>query len=147
MRPGSRNPSLGAAIRPTLSAFLALRPQIQNVNIRSQPRVIHQVPPIMIRIGIEHDVITIPLPVASIVVIVRRDLEEVSADVEPFAPATAQSPYVRRPNWPLKPSMLPRTIKMVVRIIASRVVSYPTVILRVNVRCFRMFLLIPVRPP
>src|ERR1700676_542141 len=74
MRPGSRNPSLGAAIRPALSAFLALRPQIQNVNIRSQPRVIHQVPPIMIRIGIEHDVITTRLPVASIVVIVRRDL-------------------------------------------------------------------------
>jgi hypothetical protein len=38
-------------------------------------------------------------------------------------------------------------IEMVVRIIASRVVPYPTVILRVNVRRIRMPLLILVIPP
>ena len=56
-------------------------------------------------------------------------------------------PDVRSPNWPLKPTMLPRMIEMVVRIMASRVVPYPTVILRVNVRRFRMPLLILVSPP
>ena len=124
-----------------------LRPQIQNVNVRPQARVIHQVPPIMIRIRIEHKVVAIPHPVAHVVVIVRRHLEEVPADVEPVAPAAAQPPDVRSPNWPLKPTMLPRMIEMVVRIIASRVVSYPTVILRMNVRRFRMPLLILVSPP
>jgi hypothetical protein len=43
--------------------------------------------------------------------------------------------------------MLPRLIEMVVRITATRVVPYPTVILRVNVRRCRMPLLILVRPP
>ena len=43
--------------------------------------------------------------------------------------------------------MLPGLIEMVVRIIAPRVVPYPTVILRVNVRRCRMPLLILVRPP
>ena len=43
--------------------------------------------------------------------------------------------------------MLPRLIDMVVRIIAPRVVSYPTVILCVYVRRCRMPLLILVRPP
>jgi len=43
--------------------------------------------------------------------------------------------------------VLPRLIDMVVRIIAPRVVPYPTVILRVNVRRCRMPLLILVRPP
>jgi hypothetical protein len=101
----------------------------------------------MIRIGIEHDVVAIPQPVAHVVGIVRRHLEEVPADVEPLAPAAAQPPDVRSPNRPLKPPMLPRMIEMVVRIITPRVVPYPTVILRVNVRRFRMPLLIPVSPP
>ena len=101
----------------------------------------------MIRIRIEHKVVAIPHPVVHVVVIVRRHLEEVPADVEPLAPAAAQPPDVRSPNWPLKPTMLPRMIEMVVRIIASRVVPYPTVILRVNVRRFRMPLLILVSPP
>ena len=43
--------------------------------------------------------------------------------------------------------MLPRMIEMVVRIIAPCVVPYPAVILRVNVRRFRMPLLIRVSPP
>jgi hypothetical protein len=88
----------------------------------------------MIRIGIEHDVVAIPQPVAHVVVIVRRHLEEVPADVEPVAPAAAQAPDVRSSNWSLKAPMRPRLIEMVVRIIAPRVVPYPAVILRVNVR-------------
>jgi hypothetical protein len=101
----------------------------------------------MIWIRIEHDVVAIPQPVAHIVVIVRRNLEEVTADVEPVAAAAAYPPDVRSPNRPLKPPMLPRMIEMVMLIIAPRVVPYPMVILRVNVRRFRMPLLIRVSPP
>jgi small-conductance mechanosensitive channel len=43
--------------------------------------------------------------------------------------------------------MLPRLIEMVVRIIAPRVVPYPAVTLRVNVRRCRMPLLVLLRPP
>ncbi len=64
----------------------------------------------------------------------RGRLEEVPADVEPVAPAAAQPPDLRRANGPLEPAMLPRMIEMVVRIIASRVVPYPTVILRMVAR-------------
>jgi len=117
-----------------LAQVSGLAPQIQNVNVRPQPRVIHQVPPLMIRIRIEHEVVGIPLPVAHAVVIVRRHLEEVPADVEPVAPAAAQPPDLRRANGPLEPAMLLRMIEMVVRIIASRVVPYPTVILRMVAR-------------
>jgi len=101
----------------------------------------------MIRIRIEYEVVGIPLPVAHVVVMVRRHLEEVPADVEPVAPAAAQPPDLRRANGPLEPAMLLRMIEMVVRIIASRVVPYPTVILRVNVRRIWMPLLILVSPP
>ena len=88
----------------------------------------------MIRIRIGHEVVGIPLPIAHVVVIVRRHLEEVPADVEPVAPAAAQPPDLRRANGPLEPAMLLRMIEMVVRIIASRVVPYPTVILRMVAR-------------
>jgi hypothetical protein len=71
------------------AAIDSLRPQIQNVNVRPQPRVIRKIPSIMIWIGIEHDVVAIPQPIAYIVVIVRRHLEEVPADVEPIAAATS----------------------------------------------------------
>jgi len=101
----------------------------------------------MIRVRIEHDVVAIPQPVTHVVVIIRRHLEEVPADVEPIAPTTAQPPDVRSPNRPLKPPMRPRVIEMVVRIVAPGVVTYPTVILRVNVRRFRMSLLILISPP
>jgi hypothetical protein len=43
-------------------------------------------------IGIEHDVVAIPQPIAHVIVIVRRYLEEVPTDVEPIAPAAAQPP-------------------------------------------------------
>src|SRR5258708_7794470 len=101
----------------------------------------------MVWIRIEHDVVAIPQPVAHIVVIVRRYLEKVPANVESIAVAAAYPPDVRSPNRPLKPSMLPRLIEMVMLIIAPRVVPYPMVILRVNVRRFRMPLLIRVSPP
>ena len=101
----------------------------------------------MIRIRIEHDVVAIPQPVAHIVAIVRRNLEEVPADVEPVAVAAAYPPDVRSPNRPLKPPMLPRLIEMVMLIIAPRLVPYPAVVLRVNVWRFRMPLLIRVSPP
>ena len=91
----------------------------------------------MIRVWIEHDVVAIPQPVTQVVVIVRRHLEEVPADVEAIAAATVQPPDVRSAGWPLKMSMRPRLIEMVVRIVAPRVVAYPAAILRMNVRRFR----------
>jgi len=100
----------------------------------SPTAVIHQVPPIMIRIRIGHEVVGIPLPIAHVVVIVRRHLEEVPADVEPVAPAAAQPPDLRRANGPLEPAMLPRMIEMVVRIIGVPCRAYPTVILRMVAR-------------
>src|SRR5258708_7361984 len=101
----------------------------------------------MIWIRIEHDVVAIPQPAAHIVVIVRRNLEEIPANVEPIAVAAAYPPDVRSPNRPLKPSMLPRLIEMVMLVIAPRVVPYPMVILRVNMRRFWVPLLVRVSPP
>src|SRR5258708_17606288 len=101
----------------------------------------------MIWIRIEHDVVAIPQPAAHIVVIVRRNLEEIPANVEPIAVAAAYPPDVRSPNRPLKPSMLPRLIEMVMLVIAPRVVPYPMLILRVNMRRFCVPLLVRVSPP
>src|SRR5258708_22317648 len=101
----------------------------------------------MVWIRIEHDVVAIPQPVDHIVVIVRRYLEIVPTNVESIAVAAAYPPDVRSTNRPLKPSMLPRMIEMVMLIITPRIVPYPMVILRVNVRRFRMPLLIRVSPP
>ena len=49
----------------------------------------------MIRIRIEYEVVGIPLPVAHVVVMVRRHLEEVPADVEPVAPAAAAARFAK----------------------------------------------------
>jgi len=122
------------------------RPQVCHVHIGPQTSVVRQVPSIVVRIRIDHDVIAIPQPVAARVVVVWRSLKKESAHVEALAIASAQPPNVLWPNRSSETSMLPGMIQMVVRIVPPCVVSHPAIVLRVNVRRLRMTFLILISP-
>src|SRR5579863_1355689 len=119
-----------------------LHPQILNMDICPQPDVVGQIPPDVVRVIVDHDVIAIPEPVIAIVVVIRRDREKETAETEPRRTAAAQPPNVSRANWACEMAVLPGMVEMIVRIVASGVVANPLVILRVNVRSLRMALLI-----
>jgi hypothetical protein len=103
------------------------------MHVRSQPGVVGQVPSIVVGIEIDHDVIVVPQPVGTGIVVVWRGLEKESAHVEAITIASVQPPDVLRPNRPREASMLPGMIKVVVDVVSTCVVSYPAISLGVNV--------------
>jgi len=88
----------------------------------------------VVGIGIDHNVIAIPEPVGTGIVVVRRGLKEEAAHVEALATASMQPPDMLRPDRPGEASMLPGMIEVVVRIVSPGIVAYPAVVLSVNVR-------------
>ena len=116
------------------------------MNVGPQARVVRQVPTIVVGIGIDHDVIAIPEPIGTGIVVVRRGLKEETAHVEAFAIASMQPPDMLRPDRPGEASMLPGMSEVIVRIVSAGIVSYPAIVLSVNVRRRWMPGLIPIRP-
>ena len=112
------------------------------MNVSAQPDVIGQVVAWVIGIVIDHDVIIVPEPAVRVVVIIGRDLEEKTANVESIKTAAAQTPNVPRPKAGSEVSVLPRMIKMIVRVIAARIVANPAVVFSMHVGSFRMTCLI-----
>jgi hypothetical protein len=107
--------------------------QIQDVHVNAQPDVIGKVIAGVVWIVIDHDVVVVPEPVVSVVVIVLRELEVEAANAEPFAIAATKAPDVLRANASREASVFPRMVQMIVGVPAARVVSHPNIIL-VNVR-------------
>lgn len=60
-----------------------LVPEELNVDIRAEANVVGEVQPRMIGVVIEHDVIPVPQPVATVRVILRRHAEEGALKGEP----------------------------------------------------------------
>src|SRR5258707_381652 len=83
----------------------------------------------MIRIVIDHDIVVVPEPIATIVIIVGPDLEEEVTHEEPLAVAAVHPPDMLRANTEGEASMFPRMVHMKVRVAAAVVMSYPPIVL------------------
>ena len=114
------------------------------MHIGAKPRIVGEVPPRMIGVVVNQDVVAVPKPVTYVVIIVGRNLEVVIADVKPLSVAAQQAIDAVRADGFRKASVFPGTIEMVMRIVAACVMSYPSASVRVNVRSFRMFGLIAI---
>ena len=119
-----------------------MRTEIQDVDVRSEPDVVRQVPARVVGIVIDHDVVAVPDPIVGVDNIIWRDGEEKSANIESIHPPTMQPPYMVRPDASSEMAMFPWMIQMVVRIGATGVVSHPLIILSVHMRSFRVVRLI-----
>lgn len=79
----------------------------------------------MVRIVIDHDVVTGPVPAVAIRQVIRSDAKIKAAKPKTVRAPSRQVPHMRGAKSAREMPMLPRMIQMVVRIIRSRVMSNP----------------------
>ena len=103
----------------------SLLSKILHVRVDAEPRVIRQIPSVMVWIGIENDVIGVPHPVADIAHVIRCDAEVEAIEPETVWTAAAESPTMTRSEPSGEAAMRIWLVQMVIRIIASRVVTDP----------------------
>lgn len=117
------------------------------MDIGAQPNVIGQIPPDVIGIVIDHDVIRSPIPIATIADIVWRNREEEAAESEALWATSPKSPNVASTYGPGKMSVLPSPVDMIVRVAAASIVPDPVVVLGMNVGSLWMPSLVGKRAP
>jgi hypothetical protein len=79
----------------------------------------------MIGVLVEHDIVLVPEPIIAVRIIVRSDAEVRATKKEALGPSAAEPEDVVGAKPKREASMLPRTIHMVVGIVAARIVSDP----------------------
>jgi hypothetical protein len=92
----------------------------------------------VVGIVINHDVVTIPKPIVGVSEIGRCELKEETAKAETLRASAAQAPHVLWTKAAVKVPMLPGMVDVIIYIAASRVMAYPAIIFRVDVRSFWM---------
>jgi hypothetical protein len=92
----------------------------------------------MVRVLVNHDLITSPVPVRDDVVIVRGDVPVEIVEPEAFPVSTAEPEYMLRSKPAGEASVCPRLIEVEVGIPGATVMSDPLIVRSVNVRDFRM---------
>ena len=112
------------------------------MDICAQPRVIRQIVAGVVWIVIDYDVVIVPEPDIGVCVVIRRKLKEIAAYIESIRAPSTKSPDVLRADATDEAPVFPWTVQMIVRIVPAGIVSDPAIIFRVNVRGFRMALLI-----
>lgn len=109
-----------------------LSPEIQNVNVGAKSYIVGEIPPRIVWVLVQHDVIAVPEPVITKGNISRCNAEVVAAEPEPIGAATTKPPYMMRTEFTREMTVLPRMIEVIVRIAA--VVPDPLIIPRINMR-------------
>jgi hypothetical protein len=100
------------AARTNFGAALEWLPQILDVNVSSQPRIIRQVPTWIIRIVVDYNLVGGPIPTRD-----ERKLPWRHAEVKPIKPearraSASQMPHVTRSKTARKMSMFERMIEV-----------------------------------
>jgi hypothetical protein len=116
-------------------------PQIEDVNISAQSHVIGKVPTNVVRVFVNHDLITVPEPVTAKADIVWGNAEEEAAKPETTRSASLNSEDMAWTKTAPEVSVLPSTIHVKMRIITARFMSDPLSV-AVNVRRVGMFRLV-----
>ena len=120
-----------------ISHLARLSSQILHVNVGTQSHVVGEIPAVMVRVFIDHDLIGIPEPVAAETDVWSRDAEEEAAKAKALWTSSGKSPDMARPKTAGKATMFKGTIEMIRGVVSARVMADPFVV-RVHVRSFRV---------
>ncbi len=113
---------------------------IQNVNVRPQPRVVGKIVAGIIRVVVDHDVVSVPSPVINVDKINRGNAEVEAAEPEAIGAASFKPPYMTRTEFTGKTTVLPRAIQVVAWIVSAFIVPNPLIIIVMDVGRFRVAL-------
>jgi hypothetical protein len=111
--------------------------EIGYVDIGPEPDVVGEIPPVVVGIFVNHDLIAVPKPIAYVVVVIGRHAEVKAAEPETLAIAASEMPNVSATEATGEAAVLPGMIQMVVFVTAAGIVAYPVVV-AMNVRGLRM---------
>ena len=107
------------------------------MDVGAEPHVIGQVPPVVVGVFVDDDLIGIPDPAVAETNVIRRHAEVKAAKPETRRASTGEMPDVTAAKATGKATVLPRVIEVVVGIVAAGVVTYPLIVC-VNVRSVRV---------
>ena len=107
------------------------------MNVSAQPDVVSQVPAIVIRVLVDHDIVTIPEPVITEVVVVGGNAEVETTKPETLPVSSSEPKDMAAAESTGKASVFPRMVEVVMGVTTAGIVSDPLVVC-VNVGSFRM---------
>ena len=96
----------------------------------------------MVRIFVDHDLVSIPVPVRDDAVIERSDVPVEIAKPEAFPVSACKHEYMLRSKAAGEMSVGPWVIQVVMRIVRAGIMSHPFIVPGVNVRQVRMTFLV-----
>ena len=105
--------------------------------VGAEPRIVGQVPAIVVGIFVDGDLVGAPVPIAAEAIVSGSDAEGKSAEPEAFPIAAFNAPDVAAAEASGEAAMFPNMIEMIAGIIAAGLVADPLIV-GVNVRCFRV---------
>ena len=100
-------------------------PEVHHVNVRAQPDVVRQVPALVIRVLVNHDLVAVPQPSITESDVIGGDVEVESPEPEAVRPSATQMPDVAAAKSTGKAPVLPRVINVVVGVSWPAIVSNP----------------------
>ena len=99
--------------------------QIKDVNVGAKPDIVGEIPPIVVGILVNHDIVAIPKPIAAVTDIERSDAEIETAEPEAAGTTAAEVPDVSAAEAAGKAAVLPGMIEVKTRVIAALIVTNP----------------------
>ena len=113
------------------------------MDVGAQPNVVGEIPAVVVRIFIDHDLIGAPIPGIAEGEVNGSDGEIETAEPEALSIATCNAPHVAFAEAAGEVPVLPGMIEMIVRIIGAGIVADPLVV-SVNVRSVGMAIFVDV---
>jgi len=95
------------------------------MDICVQSHIKSEVPPDVVRVVVNHDLVTSPHPVVAIANVIRGDAEIVPAKPEAARASSHQPPDMSPSETSSKVAVLPRVVEMVVAVLPARIMSDP----------------------
>ena len=111
-----RRSNLARSRHVTSRATTSAATQVLDMNVCSNPRVISEVPSVVVRVLIDDDLIRIPEPAINKRIVVGRHAEVEAIEPETLSVPSGQAEDVAWPETARESPMLPRVIEVIVRI-------------------------------
>ncbi len=107
------------------------------MDVRSEAHVESEVPADVIGIVIDHHAVAVPIPIVTIVIVGRSNIEVIAIEPEAVPRASGQHPDVPGAEAALEMAMLPGMFKMIVPVFTAAIVADPPAV-AVDVGSVRM---------